>query len=220
LSFDFDDSLSISRKNTLLRLVYVKKKFGFFKKDMKINHFFLYKANFLKNLSISKLDNDVELDSKTQLNKFFDLKSNSFKLFYKNRKLIKKVLLLKNVKQKKTTRILSKLIKVNFSRFVKFTEFALYNILLKSKLCYTLAESLFLIKNGLVFLNGVVSKKPLVTVKKSDIIQLIISDSFFEFFKINSDKKYRMILSLKHIIWKNNRFVNNFYKQTYNRVPE
>lgn len=212
--------MNISHKNSLLRLVYVKKKFGFFKKDTKVNHFFLYKVNFLKNLSFSKLDNDLDLDSKNTLNKFFDLKSNSFKLFYKNRKLIKKILLFKNIKQKKTTKILSKLIKVSFSRFAKFTEFALYNILLKSKLCYTLTESLFLIKNGFVFLNGLVSKNPLTTIKKSDIIQLVMSDLFFEFFKINSDKKYRTISSLKHIIWKNNRFSNNFYKQSYNRVPE
>jgi ribosomal protein S4 len=199
LSSDFDDNF-YTYKNSLLRLVYLKKKYGFFKKDSKINHYFLYKVNFLKNTSNNKYDyltND--LDSKP-LNKFFDFKSSSFSTFYKNRKIFKNLILLKNIKQKKTTKILSKLIKSNFLKFVNFFEFSLLNILIKSKICYTRSESIFLIKNDFVFINGVSVNNPFVLVKKSDIIQISLSDLFFDFFKINTDKKYKTICLLKHII--------------------
>ena len=95
----------------------------------------------------------------------------------------------------------------------------MYNLLIKSKICYTVSESLFLIKNGFVFINGVKTTNPFLILKKFDIIQISISDSFFDFFKINTDKKFKVTSLLKHIIWKNNRFINNFYKQSYNRVP-
>jgi len=219
LSYDFDDTF-FSYKNNILRLVYLKKKFGFFKKDNKLNHYFLYKTNFLKTSSTNKFDNfENDLDVKV-LNKFFDLKSSTFSIFYKNRKLFKKLIFLKNLKQKKTTKILSKLLKSSFIKFVNFVEYSLYNILIKSKICYTQSESIFFIKNGFVFVNGVRITNPFFILKKSDIIQLILSDCFFDFFKINTDKKYKSVCLLKHIIWKNHRFLNNFYKQSYNRVPD
>ena len=219
ISIDFDDS-NFSFKNNILRLVYIKKKFGFFKKDSKTNHFFLYKVNFLKNLATSKfeyIENDVE--HKT-FNKFVDLKSNTFSLFYKNRKLFKKLILLKNTKQKRTTKLFSKILKTNFNSFISFIEYSLFNILIKCKFCFTKDESIFLIKNKFVFVNGVLVTNPTYFLKKSDIIQVAISDFFFDFYKINSDRKFKTITLLKHVIWKNNRFINNFYKQSYNRVPD
>ncbi len=201
-------------------MVYLKKKFGFFKKDTKINHFYLYKTSFYKNIYSNKFDFiDSETDNKNIFNKFIDLKSSTFNIFYKNRKILKHLILLKSLKQKKTTKLFSKILKLNFFEFSKFIEFSIYNLLIKSKICYTTSESLFLIKNGFVFLNGVKITNPFLTLKKSDIVQILISDSFFEFFKINTDKKFKITSKLKHIIWKNNRFLNNFYKQPYNRVP-
>ena len=220
LSTDFDDNLLFSLKNNLNRLIYIKKKFGFFKKDNKINHFYLYKTNFLKNSYNSKIDFfDIDYDNKTIFNKFIDLKSTNFNIFYKNRKILKNLILFKNLKQKKTTKFFSKILKLNFTNFSKFIEFSIYNLLIKSKICYTISESLFLIKNGFVFLNGVKLNNPFLILKKTDIVQISISDSFFDFFKINTDKKFKLTSLLKHIIWKNNRFVNNFYKQSYSRVP-
>lgn len=219
LSSDFDDTI-FSHKNSVLRLVYFKKRFGFFKKNNKINHFYLYKTNFLKNQSLSKFDSfEIDLDSKN-FNKFFDFKSSTFSVFFNNRKLLKKLFFLKNMRQKKTTKLFSKLIKSDFKSFVKFIEYSLYNILIKSKMCYTYSESIFLIKNGFVFVNGLLIKNPFFLLKNSDIIQITISDQFYEFFKINTDKKYKLVCLLKHIIWKNHRFLNNFYKQSYNRVPD
>lgn len=219
VSSDFDDNF-VSYKNNILRLVYVKKKFGFFKKDSKFNHFYLYRTNFLKSSSNSKIDvSDIDSDFRVS-NKFVDLKSNSFSLFYKNRKLLKNIFFFKHLKQHKSTKILSKILKIDYINFCKFIEYSLYHILIKSKLCFTKSESIFLIKNGFVFINGFKCLNPYYNLKKSDIIQITISENFFDFFKINMDKKYKQILMLKHIIWKNHRFLNNFYKQSYNRVPD
>jgi ribosomal protein S4 len=77
-----------------------------------------------------------------------------------------------------------------------------------------------LINRGIVFINGVRTTNPYLHVKVGDVVQLIISDNFFTFFKISTNKKLKLLNSLKHIIWKNNRFRNNFYKQQYNRVPD
>lgn len=96
----------------------------------------------------------------------------------------------------------------------------MYNTLIKAKFCYTKSESIFFIKNGLVFINGSKCLNPYYIVNNSDIIQFSISENFFDFFKINTDKKHKSILIIKHIIWKNHRFLNNFYKQSYNRVPD
>ena len=199
LSHHLNDNF-FSHKNNILRLVCIKKKFGFFKKDSKINHYHLYKINFLKSISNSKFDyfeDDLNVKS---LNKLFDLKSSTFSIFYKNRKLLKKLIFLKTLKQKKTTKLFSKLLKSNFIEFVNFIEYSLYNILIKSKFCYTQSESIFLIKNGLVYINGVCIKNSFYITKNSDIIQVVLSDSFFEFFKINMDRKYKTVCLLKHII--------------------
>ena len=220
LSTDFDDNLIFSLKNNLNRLVYIKKKFGFFKKDNKINHFYLHKINFLKNNYNSKIDFfDTDFENKIVFNKFIDLKSGTFNIFYKNRKILKNLIFFKNLKQKKTTKFFSKILKLNFINFSKFIEFSIHNLLIKSKICYTVSESLFLIKNGFIFLNGLKITNPFTILKKADIVQISISDLFFDFFKINTDKKFKITSLLKHIIWKNSRFVNNFYKQPYNRVP-
>jgi ribosomal protein S4 len=219
ISVDFDDS-TFSFKKNILRLVYIKKKFGFFKKDSKTNHFFLYKVNFLKNLTTSKVDffeNDVEHKN---FNKFIDLKSSAFSLFYRNRKLLKKLFFFKNIKQNKTTKLFSKILKINFNRFISFVEYSLFNVLIKCKFCFTKDESIFLIKNKFIFVNGLVVTNPIFFLKKSDVVQVIISDCFFDFIKINSDKKLKTISLLKHVIWRNNRFANNFYKQSYTKVPD
>jgi hypothetical protein len=182
-------------------LIYIKKKFGFFKKDLKINHFYLYKTNFYKNIYNNKFDiTDQESDNKNNFNKFIDLKSSTFNIFYKNRKILKNLILLKSLKQKKTTKLFSKILKLNFFDFSKFIEFSIYNLLIKSKICYTSSESLFLIKNGFVFLNGIKIKNPFLILKKSDIVQITLSDTFFDFFKINTDKKFKVTSMLKHII--------------------
>jgi hypothetical protein len=59
---------------------------------------------------------------------------------------------------------------------------------------------LFLIKNGFIFLNGLKITNPFTILKKADIVQISISDLFFDFFKINTDKKFKITSLLKHII--------------------
>jgi ribosomal protein S4 len=160
----------------------------------------LYKVSFLKNLTSSRLDffeNDVDYKN---FSKFIDLKSSSFSLFYKNRQMFKTLIFLKNIKQKKTTKLFSKILKHNLVKFVSFVEYSLFNVLIKCKFCFTKEESIFLIKSGLVFVNGLVITNPFFFLKKSDVVQLTISDLFFDFFKINSDKKFKLVSLLKHVI--------------------
>lgn len=220
--FSFESDLQTnSYKNSIINSIFLKKKFGFFKKNSKINHYSLYKLNFLKNSSFLKNDSiDFDSDSRNIFNKFVDLKSSSFNTFYNNRKILINLFFFKKTRQNKNTKILSKLTKSNFLGFIKFFEFSLINSLIRSKFCYTISESIFFIQNGCVYVNGIKCNNPFFQLSGGDLIQLPIFDDYFNFFKISTDKNIKLINSLKHIIWKNNRFNSNFYKQSYNRVPD
>jgi len=186
--------------NFFLKNLIFKKKFGFFKKDDKIKHHFLYKLNFLKNLSKKKLDFKFFNKIKKRYNKFVDLKYSSFILFYKNRKILKNFLFLKDKKQYKTTKILSKIIKMDFINFYKFFEFSIVNLIIRCKFCYNLSESIFFLKNGFIYLNGLKITNPLTQVNVGDLIQLSFSENYFNFFKVNTNNKLKSIFFLKHII--------------------
>lgn len=224
----FDSNLSNSNvepnsfKKLLLFRVFLKKKFGFFKKKVKTNHVHLYRLSFLKNLYINRFNFKKTFLSKRKSkgSKFLELKSTSFRLFLQNRKILGNLFFLKNTKQYKTTKVFSKLIKSDIKVFSKFFEFSLLNFLVKVKFCYTFSEAFCLINKGMVFVNGTKVSNPYFQLNLGDVVQLILLDNFFTFFKMNTQKKIKLLNSLKHIIWKNNRFKNNFYKQQYNRVPD
>ncbi len=209
-----------SLKGSVTSLINFKKKLGFFKKDSKLNHFNLYKVNFLKSFSAFRYDTaDSDYDFKT-FNKFVDLKQNSFLIFYKNRKLFKKLLFIKKLNQDKSTRFFSKILKLNFRSFINFYEFSLINCLIKSNFCSTFKESYTLILKKQIYINGFVEINPFFQLGVGDVIQISMSDNFFNFFKVNLEKKFKSLNTIKHIIWKNHRFGSNFYKQPYNKVPD
>lgn len=208
-----------SLKKSILNVLFLKKKFGFFKKNNKLIHVNLYRLNFLKNLSNNKSFKNKFFKKKFRTSKFIDFKFNSFRIFYQNRVILKNLMFLKKMKQQKTTRFLSKITKQSLIDFSSFFEFSLFSLLIKSKICNSFSESLFFINNGLVFVNGKKSYNPFFQINVGDVIQISLSDKIFNFFKINFNKKVKILNTLKYIIWKNHRFRNNFYKQPYNRVP-
>jgi len=104
--------------------------------------------------------------------------------------------------------------------FYKFFEFSIVNLIIRCKFCYNLSESIFFLKNGFIYLNGLKITNPLTQVNVGDLIQLSFSENYFNFFKVNTNNKLKSIFFLKHIIWKNKRFKDNFYKQKYNQVPD
>lgn len=207
--------------SNVINCVNLKKRLGFFKKDNKINHYSLYKLNFYKNIYQSQFftqENQINSDLKT-FNKYIDLGRGSFFMFYKNRLILKNYLFQKKINQRKTTRFLSRLLKFTFKDSLVFFEFSLINYLVKSGFSSSKKEALILLKSGKVYVNGLTIKNPFYFLKKGDVVQLPISVNNYNYVYYNFDKNFKKLSLLKHIIWKNTRFRNNFYKQPYNRVP-
>lgn len=93
------------------------------------------------------------------------------------------------------------------------------NYLVKSHFVFSKKEGLNLIRSKKVYVNGLVVTNPFYVLKKNDYVQLPISNNTYNYVYFNVDKNFKKLSLLKHIIWKNTRFRNNFYKQPYNRVP-
>lgn len=211
----------INRKIKIIHLIKLKKKFGFFKKSKKLNHYYMYRLNFFRNFIFSRfLKKKKWSKKKRKFNRFNSIRRSHFSVFFENRRILKNLIFSKKIKQYKTTKFFSKLIKLDFKGFLDFFQFSLLGVLIKLKFCHTFTESLFLIKNGKIFVNGIKVFNPYFKLCIGDFIQIKISKVFFNFFKINIGKKIKLLNSLKYFIWKNNRLKNNFYKQPYTKVPK
>jgi ribosomal protein S4 len=125
----------------------------------------------------------------------------------------------KHLRQFKLTKIVSKSSKHKLSWILQNTKLALYQIILDSKFAITINDSLNLIKNKLVYVNGLLVKNPFYYIYIGDFIQLKISPKYYYFYKnnFNNNLKYTFLVSYR--LWRFNRFKGNFYKQSPINLP-
>jgi ribosomal protein S4 len=132
--------------------------------------------------------------------KFVDLRHKSQKIFYNNRILFKNILFTKKLRQYQLTKIFSKIIKHSFLNTKLMFEFSLYNILIRAGFAITFDETFFLIKNNLVFVNGVLQTNPYFVVSQKDVVSLMLSKKHYAFHKNNLNKKLKLTFFLGYRI--------------------
>jgi hypothetical protein len=105
------------------------------------------------------------------------------RLFYTNRNVFQTIFNYSLFRQKRFNNMFSYLFKKNYKSLLNSFNFNLVNLLIKSRFVFTKEQAVFLIKNKFVFLNGFNKLSIYQTVKKNDIIQLLVHKSYFFFFK-------------------------------------
>lgn len=229
----------ITKHTRLKNIVVFKRKSGFLKKKSKLKNFLLLKLNNLKNYKYlnsffqkktptiffkKSLNKEILSKSKTQkhseVGKFLDLKKRWYKTFTNNRFLLKFFTNIKKTKQFQSTRFFSKTLKKTPQSNLLTREFSLLNILIRSKLVFTINEALFFLKNNFVFVNGTCVTNPAHFIKLGDVINLSFCKKYFFFFKTSFNQKLRLTYGVGYRLWRLNRFRNNFYKQSPTGIPE
>lgn len=151
--------------------------------------------------------------------KFIHLNNKWFKLYYNNRKILKKFLFLKNKKQYFTTKFLSSFLKKSFFNIYENVELNLLNALLRSRFALSYQHAKDLLFLGYVYINGKQCKNDFYLLKSSDCVQLILDDVYlvnYQYQYLNLKKKQK---NIKYCFqrWYNHRF--DFYKQHTKRFP-
>jgi ribosomal protein S4 len=113
-----------------------------------------------------------------------------------NRDLFKLFLNIKKNKQFQLTKIYSKSIKKSIKTSLIEREFSLHNILIRAKFVFTQNDSIFLIKNSFIFVNGVCITNPNYVLKINDVISMSFFKNYFFFFKTNFNQKLRLTYAL------------------------
>jgi ribosomal protein S4 len=203
------------RFEKLKNLIIFKKKTGFLKKKDKLKNFLLLRLNNLKNfkflqnslnkgkiyknLKLKNFNKISRLKIKTDhsdVNKFLELKKRWYKIFSKNRGLLK---VYSNIKKKKQFQ-LTKIFYKNIKREVKLNflknEFTLANLIVRSKFVFTNTEAIFFVKNGFVFVNGFCIVNPKHVISVGDVVNIIFLKNYFFFFKTNFSQKLRLTYAL------------------------
>jgi hypothetical protein len=168
--------LKTSIKKNFSKKIFQKKNLFFKKKKFKLNFIskrlsiILKKRKRLKLIKIKKPDNGNFF-----LKKFF------FKTLLKSRKFFKNFFFLnKKTRQKKITKLIIK--NKSFSNKTNSSyEYSLLNVLLRSKFFFFIKDVVKVIKNNLVFVNGVVISDFNFIINSGDCIQLMISSLFYRY---------------------------------------
>lgn len=219
-SFRSKNFLKISRKyDKLKNIIFFKKKTSIFKKKDVLNLYFLKRLNFVKSKK-NLIGFEFKRFKKVGFFRYIDLHRKTNQIWFNNRIFLKNFINFKKLRQFSFTRFLSSILKCSKKKFINFFENSLANLLICVKFVFTLKDSLFLIKNGLIFRNGVLIKNGNFLVNVGDVVQVMISDMFYNFYKWNFHFKIKKFRSISYHIWLISRFKFNFYKQSKNRVPK
>jgi ribosomal protein S4 len=159
-------------------------------------------------LSVQELDSD----------KLIELKRKTYWIFYQNRVILKNFFFNSKLRQFQVTKFFSKFIKKSGYDLFNFFENSLFNVLVRAKFIYSWKDSIFLIKNGYVFVNGRVSRNMFLTVNLNDFIQICIGNDYFNFFKKNLNSNLKLMNNMVNKVWQINRLRGNFYKQTTSHI--
>jgi len=187
------------------------------------NWFKLKKKNliFISDFNTNKLSKLIfqkNEDNFEQKNKFYDLKKRSFYYLNENLKLVKFFFLKKFSKTKNIKKFIHKTKAINKQKFYLIFELMLFNCLLRSLLIQFFNDVFYFIKNGLVFVNGLVIKNPYYITNVGDKIQLIILKNFYYFYIFKKSLLLKYLFKIKIKIWALNKSKINYYKQVSSRV--
>lgn len=205
------------------RTMFLKKKNNIHFNILFNNWFKLKKKNliFISDFNTNKLSKLIfqkNEDNFEQKNKFYDLKKRSFYYLNENLKLVKFFFLKKFSKTKNIKKFIHKTKAINKQKFYLIFELMLFNCLLRSLLIQFFNDVFYFIKNGLVFVNGLVIKNPYYITNVGDKIQLIILKNFYYFYIFKKSLLLKYLFKIKIKIWALNKSKINYYKQVSSRV--
>lgn len=182
------------------------------------------KTSFLNKTRLNK-SNSYTLVKKSKLvNKKIKAPLNTKKkfnrLFFTNRKIFESLMGFRSLRQLRFTRYFSNFFKKNFLSIIYSLEFNITNILIKSRFTFTKQGAISLLKNNFVFLNGFCINSEHVTLKVSDRLQLIISKSFYYYYRRYLSNLQALKKKTGYRVWLLTRFMFNFFKQSMKNVPK
>jgi hypothetical protein len=120
-----------------------------------------------------------------------------------NRKLLIKLLGFKLKRQCRITKFLLNFIKYKVNRTFDQIDFTLSNLLLVSKLILNVKYSFNLLQSGFVYVNGVKIVKPTFNLHVGDKIQIIISESFYNYYFYQFNEFLKVTLRYHNKFFKN-----------------
>lgn len=135
---------------------------------------------------LEELDDGVEEEeeevdiSDNVMSNFF--KTNTKALITFNRKIVSKFFNFKLKRQYRITRYISGFIKYKIKNSIKYFELTILNIMLLSKFTFNARQAYTFLKNGVVYLNGVLTFKSDLKVKIGDNVQILLSTPYLNFY--------------------------------------
>lgn len=220
----FFKNIFFKKKNTIFgklkSIIFFKKKTSMFKRKDRIERAFMRRLNLFK-FRKTQLAGFYRKWRKRNFvrTKFVDLHKRTNQIWYINRFIFKKYLYSKKIRQWSVTRTLAGFLNATPREFLSIFENTLQNILIFSKLALSLKEAKFIVESNLVYINGVCCSNYSALANVGDVIQLVLSDRLFRFYRTNFHKKTKFFKRISYSLWLINRFRENFYKQSKNRTP-
>jgi len=112
--------------------------------------------------------------------------------FILNRVFLKNYLKLKTYRNGVLTKVFSKNSKLTTFDLFKASEYSLFKQLISSRLVISENESFFLIKSGVVYVNGVVCTNPFLVVQLYDCVSVVITPNYYLFAKHIFNKQLKL----------------------------
>lgn len=213
----FSRVLLTSKKNQIHLYINLKKQLGLIKRKDKVTYNTLVYANSIRTSKYYNYSNFISKN--VEFSKIFDIKKKTLKNFILNRLVLKNHFLMTTSRQKKLTKFFSKNTKISNKQCIDNFESSLLIFLIKAKFVFTLQESVFLIKNQLIYVNGVVCSDIFKKLSIFDVVNIVYSKKYFYFFKTIFNAKLKLVSFLSYRLWRYNRFRSNFYKQSPSSLP-
>jgi len=208
---------SFNKISTLQLYINMKRQTGVLKRKDKFTYNTLVNVNFIKNIKYYNTSSIVTRN--IDFSKMFEMKRKTLKIFFLNRDLLRKFFFMSNYRQNKLTKFFSKNLNKSVNKCIVGFEFSVVNLLIKSKFVLTHSDAIFLIKNNLVYVNGVVCNNIFKQLVAYDTITLVFTAKYYYFFKTVFNSKLKLSSFLSYRLWRYNRFRSNFYKQSPSSLP-
>lgn len=214
-----------SQSNRLHDKIILKKKISLLKKKFDIDYVILsrvfsYKNNYnynkFKDLENFNINNYNFLSTKSiDLNK-------KLKLFIKtNRFILKSFFNLKFYRNFSISKNIKNFCNSNSLNYIINFENNILNILMKCDFFISKKDCIWFLDKGLISLNSFVNKNPKALIKSGDIINLVVSDYYYIFYKNNFDFLLNNIYKVNLKFWSinKNRFKNLELKDIKENYP-
>jgi len=229
LRYLFQNHLALNPVISKRRVIYLKKKLRMLKQRFTLQKQILYLLKKKKNVKAITYKRNSLLNRR--INVFSKYHRQSFKFKWPTKAVVSDVIMrenrnilrfLFNWKFKRQGRL------TKYLKFFLFTttrstlisyELSMFNVLLRSRLCFSTMHYKDLISSSSIFLNHFLFTKSTHFLKKNDLIQFNIVANYFphqQYVFSNICKSERRI---SYIIWRYYRHRLNFYKQRPKKFP-